>query len=332
MYREFYGFGERPFDLTSNLKFVLLTPNHEEALCNLEYGIGNGNGITLLLGPPGTGKTTILRKVLALHGRHTSAPSVRWSYLTNPRLTPQELFESLAYAFHIDPELASSKSKFLRALEQNLAESKEQGILSVLIVDEAQSLPDDLLEEVRLLANIETESEKLLRVVLAGQPALGSRLNEPRFRHLKQRVGWRCVLPALNLCETGCYIAHRIKVAGGDPGRTFSREAVIAIHEASGGIPRMVNVICENALLTGFAADERPVSRKTVLEVCRDLDVDRSSSAEESDSGGNGRVVPLRRDIPESQSISADLSGGLAVAAAHGARRWSLPRFTSKER
>jgi general secretion pathway protein A len=326
MYRAFYGFRERPFDLTSNLTFLCLTPHHEEALCNLEYGIANGSGITLLLGQPGTGKTTILRTVLALHEHHTSVRAIRCSYLTNPRLTPRELFESLAHAFHIDPELPSSKSRFLLELEQNLVANNEQGVLSVLICDEAQSLPDDLLEEVRLLANIETETQKLLRVVLAGQPALGHRLNEPRFRHLKQRIGLRCLLPPLSLRETGAYIAHRIAVAGGDPGRTFSREAVIAIHEASGGIPRMVNVLCENALLTGFAADDRPVSRNTVLEVCRDFDVDCPRDAPKSEAGP-GPVVPLKRDF----HAPAHLSRGVGIAVANAARRLSRPYFGSKE-
>jgi general secretion pathway protein A len=188
-------------------------------------------------------------------------------------LSSSEFFESVSHAFQIDPDVAHSKSKFLRALEHNLVQQQEKGILSVLVSDEAQSLPDDLLEEVRLLANLETETEKLLRVVLAGQPALGDRLNEPRFRHLKQRIGLRCVLPALDLQETAIYIAYRISLAGGDPARVFSRGAVMAIYEQSRGIPRTINVICENALLTGFAADERPIGPAIVMEVCRDFDL-----------------------------------------------------------
>jgi type II secretory pathway predicted ATPase ExeA/uncharacterized protein involved in exopolysaccharide biosynthesis len=180
MYQDFYGVRERPFDLSSNPKYLLMTPKHQEALSNLAYGISSGNGITLLLGEAGTGKTTLLRKAVASQARSPFPHlPVRWAYLTNPRLSSSELLESLSHAFQIDPPFAGSKSIFLRALEQNLLHSHEQGILSVLVADEAQSLPDDLLEEVRLLANIETDTEKLLRVVLAGQPPLGDRLNEP---------------------------------------------------------------------------------------------------------------------------------------------------------
>jgi general secretion pathway protein A len=274
MYQEFYGLRERPFDLGSSLKYLLLLQNYQEALSNLEYGISTGNGIILLLGEPGTGKTTILRKVVASHTERPRARAVRWAYLANPRLSQAEFFEILTQQLQLDPGAAASKARFLRELELNLIHCHEQGIVTVLVNDEAQSLPDVLLEEVRLLSNIETGTEKLLRVVLAGQPALGERLNEPGLRQLKQRVGFRCVLPPLNLRETAVYIAHRLSLAGGNPASIFSRDAVVAIYQRSGGIPRMINVICENVLLTGFAADRRPAGAETVLEVCRDLDVD----------------------------------------------------------
>jgi general secretion pathway protein A len=306
MYQEFYGVRERPFDLSSNPKYLLMTPKHQEALSNLAYGISSGNGITLLLGEAGTGKTTLLRKAVASQAR-CPVPHlpVRWAYLTNPRLSSSELLESLSHAFQVDPPFAGSKSIFLRALEQNLLHSHEQGILSVLVADEAQSLPDDLLEEVRLLANIETDTEKLLRVVLAGQPALGDRLNEPGFTQLKQRIGLRCSLPPLDLRETAIYIAHRISLAGGDPARAFSRDAVIAIYEASRGIPRTINVICENALLTGFAGDERPIGRAIVLEVSRDFDL-----------AGRVHEVAPQQPRPAASPLPANVATGSFRAAA----------------
>jgi general secretion pathway protein A len=273
MYHSFYGFQERPFDLTSDLKFLLLTHKHREALAHLEYGTTAGTGITLLIGEAGTGKTTLIRKVLT--SKRPLAQS-RIVLITNPALSREEFFDCLADGFRLTPGARQSKTVFLRELEVALIRGLEQpssDVPRVLVIDEAQSLPDDLLEEVRLLANIESETEKLLRVVLAGQPALADRLNEPKFRQLKQRVGLRCRLDPLDMNETASYIAHRIARAGGVPGRAFSREAVMAIHQRSEGVPRTINVICENALLTGFAAGQRPVGLKIVAEVCADLEL-----------------------------------------------------------
>jgi general secretion pathway protein A len=142
-----------------------------------------------------------------------------------------------------------------------------------LIVDEAQTLPDNLLEELRLLANIESDTEKFLPLVLAGQPELAERLNAPKLRQLKQRIGLRCRLHPLSLHETACYVAARIRLAGGDPGRVFTRDAIIAVHASSSGVPRVINVLCNNALLAGFAVDQRPVDAEIVREVCRDFDL-----------------------------------------------------------
>ncbi len=273
MYHSFYGLTEHPFDLTSDLKFLLLTAKHREALAHLEYGTSVGTGITLLIGDAGTGKTTLLRRVLA--SKHPLAQA-RFVLLTNPALNRYEFYDCLADGFHLSSTAARSKAVFLRELEQALIRELQHPALEiprVLVIDEAQSLSDELLEEVRLLANIELETQKLLRVVLAGQPALADRLNEPGLRQLKQRVGLRCRLDPLDLNETATYIAHRISVAGGAPGSAFSREAVMAIHEQSGGVPRTINVICENALLTGYAAGHRPVGLKIVREVCGDLDL-----------------------------------------------------------
>jgi general secretion pathway protein A len=320
MYQEFFGLRERPFDLTSNPRYLLLMPTHQEALSNLEYGISTGNGMTLLLGEAGMGKTTLIRKVLAQHMQLGSATRARWAFVNNPMLSPYEFFDTLGHGFHLTSDAVSSKSKFLRELERTVAEHREQGVLSVLVVDEAQSLPTNLLEELRLLANIETDTEKLLRVVLAGQPEFGDRLNEPGLRQLKQRIGLRCVLTPLGLRETAAYIAHRITLAGGNPVRAFTREAVRAIHDRSRGIPRTINVICDNALLTGFAADERPVGPETVLEVCRDFDLESSASQPAS-----------RLRVPEGPPAlgiarpagTVAVSGGAAAAAPRGSRFFS---------
>jgi general secretion pathway protein A len=330
MYEHFYGLTERPFSLTANLKYLLLTPKHQETLSSLEYGISNGNGITLVLGEAGTGKTTVLRKVFALHGQHPSFRAVRCAYLTNPRLSQADFLESLIHAFQLDPDAAIGKSRFLRELERRLVELKATGILPILVADEAQSLPDDLLEEVRLLANLETETEKLLRVVLAGQPTLGERLNQPHFRQLKQRIGLRCALPPLNLRETAVYIAHRISVAGGKPARIFSREAVITIYERSGGIPRTVNVICDNALLTGFAADQRPVDRDLVLEVCRDFDLEDRARPSETARVVPDPPAPIDRFHPGSKGIFRNIAAEPETAAAGAGRGFGLSFLRAK--
>ncbi len=275
MYEQFYGLLERPFDLTPNPRYLVLTPSHEEALGNLQYGITSRKGITLLLGEAGTGKTTLLRKALTLrvHGEPGAEGGDGWVYLNNPTLTRQEFLEALAEGFRLGPWAAASKVRLLRALHESLADRHRRGLASALIVDEAQSLPHELLEELRLLVNIESDTEKLLPLVLAGQPELADRLNERGLRQLKQRVALRCRLRAFTLRETALYIATRIRLAGGDAGLVFTRDAVIAVHEAAEGIPRTISVICDNALLNGFAADRRPVDADIVREVCSDFDV-----------------------------------------------------------
>jgi general secretion pathway protein A len=145
-------------------------------------------------------------------------------------------------------------------------------VMSALVIDEAQCMPDALLEEVRLLANIESASEKLLSIILAGQPELAVRMNHPTLRQLKQRIGLRCSLLPLDAAETAAYVAARVRIAGGDASTVFSADAVQLVHQRSQGIPRTISVICDNALVTGFALDRRPIDRAVVLEVCRDFD------------------------------------------------------------
>jgi hypothetical protein len=172
--------------------------------------------------------------------------------------------------------------------------------MTALVLDEAQSLPYELLEEVRLLSNIEASSTKLLNVVLAGQPELSDRLNEPGLRQLKQRVSLRCVLEPLDLVETAAYVAGRIRIAGGNPIEIFSREAVTAIHECSRGLPRTINVVCDNALIGGFAAQARPVPRSIVLEVMRDFDLESKGEGGPTVSRDSTDSAALRNDFEAS--------------------------------
>ncbi len=271
MYESFYGLNERPFDLTADPKFLHVTSTHREALYTLRYGISGGKGLTMLVGEAGTGKTTLLHK--ALYEESQDNRSI--VCVKNPTLTRQEFFEFLTDGFGLRKSARRSKSRFLVAFEESLLTRHNAGGLSALVVDEAQALSNELLEELRLLANLETATDKLLAVILVGQPELAERLNHPSLRQLKQRVALRSTLSPLDLQETAAYIAARIRIAGGDGQRMFTREAVIAIFERSGGIPRTISVICDNALITGFASDRRPVGQAAVLEACRDLELER---------------------------------------------------------
>jgi general secretion pathway protein A len=267
MYEQFYGLRERPFDLTPNPRFLYLTGGHSEALSNLQYGIAGRKGITLLIGEAGTGKTTLVRAALDA----VAGPLVNCVYLSNPVLTRQEFYEFLAPKFGLTERAAGSKAWFLAELEDSVLARHRSGGVTALVIDEAQSLPHDLLEEVRLLANFETATDKLLPVVLAGQPELAARLEHEDLRQLKQRIALRCDLAALDIRETAAYISGRVSIAGGDSAAIFTRAAVQTVYERSRGIPRTISVICDNALLTGFAAGEKPIGSNLVLEVCRDF-------------------------------------------------------------
>jgi general secretion pathway protein A len=297
MYEAFYGLKERPFELVPNPRFLFLTPRQREALSNLQYGLTTARGLTLLIGEAGTGKTTLVQAALA----DPSASAVKVVLMSNPTLTRSEFYEFLAGAFGLTEAAAESKTRFLFELKRELQERYQAGALSALVIDEAQSIPYELLEEIRLLSNIETTTTKLLNVILAGQPELSDRLNDTSLRQLKQRISLRCQLNPMELNETASYIAGRIRIAGGRPELVFTREAVGAVFQASGGLPRTVNVIADNALIGGFAAQVKPITAAFVDEVCRDFDIDAlgvaatAGSAATSSSllGGSADAAPV---------------------------------------
>jgi general secretion pathway protein A len=267
MYEHFYGLSELPFELTANPKYLCLTPRQREALSILQYGLFSAKSITVMIGEAGTGKTTLIRAALdSERCRH-----VRCIYLNNPALNTEDFIRVLALKFELGAECGGSKPLLLENLERLLRERRDRGEITALVVDEAQSLSVALLEEIRLLANIETPSAKLLPLVLAGQPELAARLEDPSIRQLKQRVTLRCELQPFELTNTAAYIASRISTAGGNPSNIFTRDAVTLIHEYSAGIPRMINVICDNALVSGMAVGRRQIDRAVIVEVCRDL-------------------------------------------------------------
>jgi general secretion pathway protein A len=277
MYESYYGLTERPFDLTPNPRFLFMTAGHQEALTTIQYAISGRKGLTLLLGPAGTGKTTLVHAAI----QQQQGDKARTVYLGNPTLTREEFYEFLAHELGLSPEAAASKAQFLRELRADLARTHAAGIVTALIIDEAQSMSDGLFEELRLLENLETPSQKLMPVVLVGQPELATRLREPVLTPLRQRVALRATLQPLSHAEAAAYIADRIRTAGGEIARVFTPEAVRAISESSGGTPRIISVLCDNSLVNGFALDQRPIGPNVVAEVARDFDlpIPRTSAA-----------------------------------------------------
>ncbi|MGE0702780.1 MAG: ExeA family protein [Vicinamibacterales bacterium] len=292
MYEQYYGLSLPPFELTTSPKALFLSGGQREALSNLEYGLSTSKAITLVVGEAGTGKTTLVRAAMASeHCQH-----VQCLYLHNPALTRAEFLEALARQFQLSRAAAQSKTTLLCELEETLTARCARNEAVALVIDEAQSLTHEVLEEIRLLANLECGDRKLVPLVLAGQPELAQRLNDPSLRQLKQRVALRCLLEPLTLSETGAYIAHRIRSAGGEAARLFTREAVVLIHQQAGGLPRLVNVICDNALLSGMALGRQPVGRDVVAEVCRDFDFDAGHRVERyaRENGARGDSPAVR--------------------------------------
>jgi general secretion pathway protein A len=224
---------------------------------------------TELTGEPATGTTTLLRAAL----RSERCRDVRCRIIANPALTRPEFVAMLAQVFGLSAEAAASKAVLLHELERDLTGRRHGGEIDALVIDEAHVLSTELLEEVRLLSNLESDGRKLLPIVLAGQSELGARLDQPALRQMKQRVALRCEIGPFSLQETAGYIAARIWAAGGRPESLFTQDAVRTIHDASRGIARTINVIADNALVTAMALDRHTVDADTVRDVCEDFGV-----------------------------------------------------------
>ena len=286
MYREFYGLKELPFALTPDPRFIYFTPSHKEVMANLHYGIENGKGLIVVTGEVGTGKTTILRWMLERLDR-----TVLVAYVFNPRLTVPEFYQY--FTTLLDVREWETKSELLIQLGKTLESRHARGLRTVLIVDEAQGLSPYVLEEIRLLSNFESNSAKQLQIVLTGQPELRDVLNTPELRQLKQRVALRGLIKALpNVEETEKYIFARLLVAGAERTDIFSPGAIDFIFRCSEGIPRQINNLCDNALLTGYAAGEPTIGRAVIEEVAETFDM-----LPRSDRGrqmGEEREAPAR--------------------------------------
>jgi general secretion pathway protein A len=266
MYAEFYGLTKNPFNMTPDPEFLLMTKQHREGLAGLSYAILERRGFLMLTGAAGSGKTTLLAWLL----EKLPPTRVTTSVILNPTLTRDEFFELVLLNFGVT-EIPPSKAQRLQILYKLLAKGKEEGRVLVLIVDEAHKLNAELLEEVRLLGNFESAQHKLLQILLIGQAELDDTLNRPDLWQLKQRIAVRLALHALPAGEVEEYIRHRWKIAGCATPPPFTADAIAAVTELSRGIPRLVNSICDNALVLAFAEDAKMVTAARIETAAADL-------------------------------------------------------------
>ncbi len=274
MYKAFFGLTSTPFNLSPDPSFLYRSPQHEEALASLIYGVQSRKGFILLTGEVGTGKTTMLECLRD----HLSGHRTPFAVIFNSRLTCDQFFEMIAYDFDLVCK-RTSKTDVLFALNAMLIERTNQNQTTVLMVDEAQNLDWDLLEEIRLLGNLETRRGKMLQIILSGQPELDRKLEEREYRQLKQRIALRCQLRPFNVTETAQYIASRLARAGMREQTVFLSDVLVEIHRRTQGVPRLINSVCDNLMLTSFAMESRVANVEMLDEVSRDLHLEWPGSS-----------------------------------------------------
>jgi len=268
VYLEYYGLKEPPFDITPNPRFLFYSAKHREAFNHLLYGIRQRKGFVQLTGEVGAGKTTLCRALLEqLDGQYSTA------LILNPALNTDQLMRAIATEFGLNAR-GLDRLEALEAINQHLLHLAGQHKDAVLIVDEAQDLTDELLEEMRLLSNLETDDRKLLQIVLMGQPELRARLNNPRLRQLRQRITVRYHLLPLSRFEVAQYVQHRLEVSGAQGAPYFTQPALWRVHQYSGGIPRLVNAVCDKALLAGYVQQTERIDYHMIGRAIRELEGD----------------------------------------------------------
>ena len=270
MYKTFYRVNKNPFEITPDPSFLFATKAHNEALATLYYGVRRHKGFVVLTGEVGTGKTLLIRSLLQL----LKLSKINFAYILNSRLSSMEFLQYVAVDFSLSVT-GKSKGEILRALSTFVIRNFQKGLTTVLVVDEAHHLSLDVLEEIRLLTNLETPQEKLLQILLVGQPELDEKLDSVDLRQLKQRIAMRSNLVPLDLEETYGYIRKRMQVAGNsNPDQIFPMETVLEVHRLSGGIPRVINTLCENALIHGYARQLKQLSPEVIEQVAHDFRLD----------------------------------------------------------
>jgi general secretion pathway protein A len=271
MYKEFYGLRANPFNVNPDPRYLFLTRHTEEALACLTYGIQSRKGFVLLTGEVGTGKTTLINKLL----EWLRLQQVATAFIFNSRLNTMQFLDYMMADFGIPVEL-KAKSQLLQKLYNWLLDRYRAGETAVLIVDEAQNLTDEVLEEIRMLTNLETFTEKLLQIVLVGQPELEQKLKQPQLRQLRQRLTLRAKTHALTLEETKAYVQQRLRIAGATGREIFDPDSLAAIHYYSAGIPRVINLLCEHCLVSAFVDQQKVIGVGVVETVARDFELDES--------------------------------------------------------
>ena len=293
MYKEFYKLQRNPFEITPDPSFLFLSPRHREALSILYYGVQRRKGFVVLTGEVGTGKTLLIGYLMRL----LKESGIACSYIFNSRLSALEFLRYVA----LDLGLASAgknKAKLLHEFSKYLIARYQKKQTTVIVVDEAHSLATDVLEEVRLLTNLETAEQKLLQVLLVGQPELAERLDSFELRQLKQRIALRAHLEPLDLEETKGYVRRRLRVAGACPDDNLIPDETIAtVYQYSGGIPRLINTICENALITTFARQLTVVPPEIIEETADDLCLEAIAAPRIEPCSGDNEVIASRENL-----------------------------------
>jgi general secretion pathway protein A len=289
MYHTFYGLIRAPFEMTPDPAFLYLGETHREGLATLVYGVRSRKGFVMLTGEVGTGKTTLLHALLAQLDASTDS-----AYIFNPRLEPLDFFQLLFDDLGIE-EACFNKAEYLLALNRYLIDRLKGDRTVLLIIDEAQNLSAEMLEEIRLLSNLETPNSKLIQILLVGQPELSEMLDRDNLRQLRQRIVLRHELKPFDAGELEFYIEERLRLAGYTGKGIFKRSALRELFAVTGGVPRLLNVVCDGALLTGYGRDQATLDAEIIREVANDLHLNQDSTGGARELGGRGRGSSQRR-------------------------------------
>jgi putative secretion ATPase (PEP-CTERM system associated) len=314
MYEKFYGLIEKPFGVTPDPRFLFLSPQHREALAYLQYGVRERTGFVAIIGEVGTGKTTLLHALL-----NDLDASTRTAFVFNTALTAKGLFRMMAADFGIKSS-ARTKTDLLMETHRFLLDRFAEGVQCVLVIDEAQNLNYQLLEEVRMLSNLETDREKLLQIIMVGQPELATKLAMPRLRQLRQRINARYHLAPLGDQECAQYIMHRLRVAGLSRENPFSPETVSEIYRCTEGIPRLINMVCDRALVLGYARERRRIDLDLIGETIAGLSAQGALPSRTTETSAPPQPQPAparigRRSWPRRTLRSFLAAAGIMAAA-----------------